>query len=124
MARERLDAYFNDRIRALTAFNFTQGCLLGNFAAEMADHSDVIQQRLSRHLGALCIGLERCISEGQQAGEISRQYQAGALANFTWNSWEGSLLRMRAEKSAAPLNEFREIVLGGILGAGSCLKPS
>lgn len=116
-ARGRLEAYFDDRIRAFTASNFTQGCLLGNFAAEVADHSDAIRERLARHLGAMCAALEKCISEGQRAAEISNRNNAGALANFIWNSWEGSLLRMRAEKSAAPLNEFKEIILGGILGA-------
>jgi TetR/AcrR family transcriptional repressor of nem operon len=122
--RGRLAAYFDDRIHAFTASNFTQGCLLGNFAAEVADHSDAIRQRLARHLGALCIALEKCIAEGQKAGEISRHYNARVLANFIWNSWEGSLLRMRAEKSVAPLNEFKEIALDGILGARCSPKTS
>jgi len=31
------------------------------------------------------------------------------------NSWEGALLRMRVEKSDAPLIAFKEIVFGGLL---------
>ncbi len=122
--RSRISAYFDDRIRAFTASDFTQGCLLGNFAAEVADHSDAIRQRLAQHLGTLCSALEKCIADGQEAGEIGRQYHAGALANFIWNSWEGSLLRMRAEKSTSPLNEFKDIVLNHVLSARRSSKSS
>jgi TetR/AcrR family transcriptional regulator, transcriptional repressor for nem operon len=35
----RLEAYFDARIKALKSSNYAGGCLLGNFSAEVADHS-------------------------------------------------------------------------------------
>ena len=112
----RLEAYFDDRIAAFRASNFARGCLLGNFSAEAADHSTVIRQHLVKHFRSWSALFERCIFEGQERGEIGRQFPANSLADFILNSWEGALLRMRAEKSDIPLIEFKKIVFGSILG--------
>ncbi|HUC17048.1 MAG TPA: TetR family transcriptional regulator C-terminal domain-containing protein [Acetobacteraceae bacterium] len=113
--RARLEAYFDDRIEALKASNFTRGCLLGNFSAEAADHSVLIRQHLAVHFKSWSVILERCILDGQKNGEIGSQFSAVSLADFTLNSWEGALLRMRVEKSDAPLFEFKTILFGLVL---------
>jgi TetR/AcrR family transcriptional repressor of nem operon len=111
----RLEAYFNDRIEAFRASNFTRGCLMGNFSAEAADHSAPIRDHLAKHFEAWSSLFEACISEAQELGAIRRQLPAGLVARFVFNSWEGALLRMRAEKSDAPLIEFKTIVFGTVL---------
>ncbi len=111
----RLEAYFDDRIAAFEAANFTRGCLLGNFSTEAADHSAVIRERLAEHFQAWSDLFEACIAAGQKAGTIESRFPAGMLANFVLNSWEGALLRMRAEKSDAPLHEFKQVVFGKLL---------
>jgi len=84
--------------------------LMGNFSAEAADQSALVREGLTRHFGAWCDLLEACIAEAQKQGEIGDQFPASLLAKFLLNSWEGALLRMRAEKSDAPLLDFKEIV--------------
>jgi TetR/AcrR family transcriptional repressor of nem operon len=106
----RLEAYFDDRIEAFRTSKYARGCLLGNFSAEAADQSALIRDGLTKHFGAWCEILETCISEAQKQGEIGNQFPAPLLAKFLLNSWEGALLRMRAEKSDAPLLDFKEIV--------------
>lgn len=108
--RARLEAYFDDRIESFRASQYVRGCLLGNFSAEAADQSALIRDCLSRHFGSWCEILKTCIAEAQQRGEISDQFPASLLARFLLNSWEGALLRMRAEKSDAPLLDFKEII--------------
>jgi TetR/AcrR family transcriptional repressor of nem operon len=108
--RARLEAYFDDRIEAFRAAGYVRGCLMGNFSAEAADQSALIREGLTRHFGAWCDLLEACIAEAQKQGEIGDQFPASLLAKFLLNSWEGALLRMRAEKSDAPLLDFKEIV--------------
>jgi TetR/AcrR family transcriptional repressor of nem operon len=108
--RARLEAYFDDRIEALRAAQYVRGCLMGNFSAEAADQSALIREGLTKHFGAWCDLLEACIAEAQKQGEIGNQFAASLLAKFVLNSWEGALLRMRAEKSDAPLLDFKEIV--------------
>jgi TetR/AcrR family transcriptional repressor of nem operon len=113
--RQRLEAYFDDRIKALKAAGFVKGCLLGNFSAEVADHSAPMRERLVEHFAAWGSFFENCIAEAQQQGAISDQFPAALLGRFVLNSWEGALLRMRAERSDAPLMEFKEIVFGKLL---------
>jgi TetR/AcrR family transcriptional repressor of nem operon len=108
--RARLEAYFDDRIQAFRAAQYVRGCLMGNFSAEAADQSELIRERLTKHFDAWCDLLKACIAQAQKQGEISDQFPASLLAKFLLNSWEGALLRMRAEKSDAPLLDFKEIV--------------
>jgi TetR/AcrR family transcriptional repressor of nem operon len=113
--RARLEAYFDDRIEAFRAAQYVRGCLMGNFSAEAADQSALIRERLTKHFGAWCDLLEACIAEAQKQGEIGNQFAASLLAKFVLNSWEGALLRMRAEKSDTPLLDFKEIVFKKLL---------
>jgi TetR/AcrR family transcriptional repressor of nem operon len=108
--RARLEAYFDDRIEAFRTAQYVRGCLMGNFSAEAADQSALIRDGLTKHFGAWCELLETCIAEAQKQGEISDQFSAALLARFLLNSWEGALLRVRAEKSDTPLLDFKEIV--------------
>jgi len=112
---DRLEAYFDDRIDALKASGFTKGCLLGNFSAEVADHSEVVRKRLVDQFNAWSGFLEDCIAEAQEQGILSDRFPAALLGRFVLNSWEGALLRMRAEKNDVPLVEFKEIVFGKLL---------
>jgi TetR/AcrR family transcriptional repressor of nem operon len=111
----RLEAYFNDRIEAFRASGFSRGCLLGNLSAEAADHSALMRQHLADHFTRWSAPFEACIAQGQARGEIKAQFPAASLARFVLNSWEGALLRMRAEKTEAPLAEFKAIVFGCVL---------
>ena len=112
---DRLEAYFDDRIDALRAMGFVKGCLLGNFSAEVADHSALVREHLVLHFDAWSGYFETCIAEAQEQGAISDRLPAASLGRFLLNSWEGALLRMRAEKSDSPLIEFKEIVFGTLL---------
>jgi TetR/AcrR family transcriptional repressor of nem operon len=114
-ALERLKAYFDDLIDVFRATGFTKGCLLGNTSAEVADHSAIMRERLVEQFAAWEKSFEACIAEAQQQGVISDRIPAPLLSRFVLNSWEGALLRMRAEKSDAPLLEFKEIIFGKVL---------
>lgn len=111
----RLEAYFDDRIAAFRTSGHVRGCLMGNFSAEAADHSAVIRERLAVQFAAWTGLIEACIAEAQADGSAARRFPAALLAGFVMNSWEGALLRMRVEKSDAPLLAFKQIVFGGLL---------
>ncbi len=111
----RLKAYFSERIRGYKNAGYVRGCMLGNLSLEVADHSEMIRDRLTQHFRTWSDLFEACISEAQDSGAISNRTPAPLLAQFLLNSWEGALLRMRTEKSDAPLNEFIEVVFGSVL---------
>jgi TetR/AcrR family transcriptional repressor of nem operon len=114
-ALARLEAYFNDRISALTAGGYSRGCLMGNFSAEAADHSALIREHLEQNWNTWTGIFESCVAEGQREGTITDRLPAVLLARFMFNSWEGALLRMRVEKSGAALAEFKKVVFSSLL---------
>jgi len=59
--------------------------------------------------------LAECIANAQDTGGLRCHLPAGVLAGFVLNSWEGALLRMRAQKSDAPLHVFMQVIFEELL---------
>lgn len=87
------------------------GCLVGNFAAEIAASSEACRQSLMAAQLAWRERLAGMIAEGQAAGEIRADIDATTLSALTWSTWEGALLRMKVEGSTRPLHESTEVML-------------
>lgn len=113
--RERLEAYFADRAAAFREGGLVRGCLMGNLSGEIADHSETIRDRLARHFETWGTLLADCIAEAQASGAIASVTPAPLLARFVLDSWEGALLRMRADRSDRPLEDFRVVIFGSVL---------
>lgn len=112
---DRLRHYFEERGRRLVDDGYQRGCLLGNLSTEVADHSDLIRKRIAANFTVWAGLLEGCISQAQQEGTVTSALGAHTLAQFVLNSWEGALLRARAEKSEGPLAEFMHVVFDDLL---------
>lgn len=112
---ERLKNYFDRRGQAFQKVGFSQGCLLGNMSAEIADHSKMISEQIFIHFRTWGMLLEDCIAEAQNADAIHNHLPPALLAQFVLNSWEGALLRMRVEKNASPLVDFNQVVFETLL---------
>lgn len=112
---ERLQRYFAERIRRFQTVGYIRGCMLGNLSLEVADQIAPIRDRLSEHFETWSGLIETCVAEAQRTRAINNPLPAPLLAQFLLNSWEGALLRMKVEKSDAPLNEFTEVVFGSLL---------
>ncbi len=111
----RLKAYFDDRAASFALRGHTQGCVLGNFSAETVDHSELIRQHVAAHFSRWSEVIAACLAEAQRDGTLAGELPVGALADFILNSWEGALLRMRAERSGAPLEIFKQMVFDTLL---------
>jgi TetR/AcrR family transcriptional repressor of nem operon len=104
--RERLRIYFEQAAAEIAAIDFTCGCLIGNMAAELSDHSPVIAAQLSAIFAGWSRQVGDCIRAAQAAGEIESNADPELLAAFVLNAWEGALLRARIEKADRPLRQF------------------
>ena len=87
------------------------GCLVGNFAAEMALSSDTCREGLLTAQLAWRERLAGMIEKAQSAGEIRADLPAPVLSALAWDTWEGALLRMKLEKSTTPLHDSMALVL-------------
>jgi TetR/AcrR family transcriptional repressor of nem operon len=116
---ERFRAYFEERIRFFTALEFQRGCMMGNLSVEASDQNEDIRARLEANFHAWTDIFAATVREGQAKGEINGTYSAEDLAQFVLNSWEGAILRMKAEKSVRPLRNSASMLLDLMSARGS-----
>jgi TetR/AcrR family transcriptional repressor of nem operon len=111
----RLRRYFEEIITIYGPTATISGCLMGNLSLEMADHSDSIQSLLHQSYAnwqtAVAGVLQEAIDRGDLAGSVKPQEMAG----FLLNSYEGALLRSKADRSAKPLEAFLHFTFNVLL---------
>jgi len=112
---KRLKEYFAFLSEAFVNSGNSKGCLFGNLANEMADHSPVIREQLKSVFASWTHAIASVVREGQVAGEITSSLKAEKLAGFLISAWEGTLLRARCTKDLSPLRDFNEVVFSALL---------
>ncbi|WP_199609505.1 TetR/AcrR family transcriptional regulator [Flocculibacter collagenilyticus] len=109
-AEQKLDAFNHYTVTAFTEMNFKAGCPIGNFCQELADSSESVAIKV----GASLNGMARCfagvIEQGKQENVFSNDLDAEDCANFIVDSWEGAVLRMKAQRSAEPLHNWLSFI--------------
>jgi TetR/AcrR family transcriptional repressor of nem operon len=83
-----------------------RGCLIGQMSVEVAEQSPAIQSLLSRAFGDWQEAIAALLRSAVDRGDLPRSTKADELASFLLNSWEGALVRSKAEKSDQPLEIF------------------
>jgi TetR/AcrR family transcriptional regulator, transcriptional repressor for nem operon len=114
----RLRKYLDLQIEYFRELGYTQGCLLGNVAIELADHSEFIRLCLVDSFVQWKALVRETFQEAITQGEIPSKFNSEILANFFVNSWEGALIFMKLEKSVHSLELFVSVFFDYI----SCLK--
>jgi TetR/AcrR family transcriptional repressor of nem operon len=112
---ERLRRYFEQLAELMARWNYTKGCLIGNFGTELADQSVVLRERTASLLADWSRAIEHCVAQAQHAGTVRRDPDPATLAAFMVNSWEGAVLRAKVDKDDAALRQFLTVVFGAIL---------
>lgn len=116
---KRLQRYFEKLISVYGPKGaMNGGCLLGNLSQEMANHSDLIHQTLQEGFRIWEVAIDAVLLEAVTRGELPPKAKTIEMASFILNSYEGALLRAKAERSEAPLRLFLRMIFGSFLIAG------
>ncbi|MBB5337348.1 TetR/AcrR family transcriptional regulator [Pectinatus brassicae] len=91
------------------------GCLLGNLAGEISEVSEDCRMALQDAIGKFKKILELRLLWGQQHSKVRIDLSAPRLADLVWDVWQGSLLRMKIEKSAEPVRNTLETLFEKML---------
>jgi TetR/AcrR family transcriptional repressor of nem operon len=113
--RERLRAYFEQISADVAQMNYTCGCLIGNMAAELSDHSPLISGQLSEIYAGWSRRVGQCLREAQATGEACKDADPDLVATFILKAWEGAVLRARIEKGDRPLRQFIDTLFSQLL---------
>jgi TetR/AcrR family transcriptional repressor of nem operon len=107
---KRLRKYFKELVSVFGQTGPISGCLLGNMSLEIADHSPKLQPLLQTSFGLWQQAIADVLRLAVKRGDLPRSTKPDKLAAFLLNSWEGALVRSKAEKSDEPLDTFLHFI--------------
>ena len=111
----RLRRYFQELIKVLGPTAPVSGCILGKLSLEIADHSDMIQSLLQLSFSDWQADIARVLQEAIERGDLLKSTNPEALAAFLLNSYQGALLRSKADRSSKPLDTFMSFAFHHLL---------
>lgn len=103
---QRLRGYFEKYLEYSSVAGFRQGCLLGALTLEIANASPAVRERIRAAFANWERMIGDVLDDAASRGDLPPGLTAREVAAFVVNSWEGALLRMKAEQSAEPLKLF------------------
>jgi TetR/AcrR family transcriptional repressor of nem operon len=112
---KRLRRYFEELISVYGQAGDISGCLVGSLSLEVADHSPKLRSQLKTVFGGWQQGIADVLREAIDRGDLPRSTKPDELAGFLLNSYEGALVRMKAEKSDEPLHTFLHFAFNVLL---------
>jgi TetR/AcrR family transcriptional repressor of nem operon len=112
---KRLRRYFEEMISVYGPTAKISGCLVGNLSLEMADHSDSIQSVLHQSFSSWQTGIAGILQEAIERGDLAKSNKPQELASFLLSSYEGALLRSKADRSGKPLETFLNFTFNVLL---------
>lgn len=112
---KRLRRYFEELIAIYGPTAKISGCMLGNLSLEMADHSDSIQSLLRQSFANWQAAIADTLQEAIDRRDLPKSAKPQELAGFLLNSYQGALLRSKADRSAKPLVNFLHFAFNVLL---------
>ena len=106
MPLQRLQRFFEAHRDRACVDEFAAGCFLGNLGQEMSDSSEAIRCKVQRTLAANAAMFREVLDEAWARGQLDDSVDPGETAEFLFNAWEGTLMRMKTDKCREPLDAF------------------
>src|SRR5260221_7038048 len=92
-------------------------------SVEWPEHSPAIQSLLSSAFGSWQQAIAGLLRSAVDRGDLPRSTKADKLASFLLNSYEGALVRSKAENSDQPLDTFIYFAFKVLLKRGRLTLP-
>ena len=89
---------------------YVGGCLIANLGGEL-EGSNICRETLAKAFRDWRDGVAEALRESQQLGLVRTDIDANDLADLLTESWEGAVIRMKIERSLAPLRRVLERLL-------------
>ena len=112
---KRLQSYFEELSNTNGFHAEVSGCLVASMSLEVADHSEVIQTQLRSLFEVWQRAISSVLRQAIQRGDLDKTMKPDALAEFLLNSYEGALVRMKADRCDRPLENFLHFAFNVIL---------
>ena len=114
---KRLERFFEETRIRHEQDECKSGCPIGNLTQEMGVLNEAFQARLKKVFSGMKAAIRTCLAQAQVERDIALALDPDATADFILNSWEGALLRMKAEGHTGPLVLFQKMIFDHVLRA-------
>ena len=111
----RLRQWFEIQLDFVKQADFRNGCLIGNFSAEIGANSNSIHAKLAEIYDEIHESVVYCLMAAVKSGELSELANCSELAHFLFSSLQGAILQAKVERSPLPLNRFITIAFSTLL---------
>ena len=88
--------------------------MVGNFAAEASDHSEIIRKRVSDIYTELREAMAYCLKAAVKAGELPKSLKISEVANFIVTGLQGAWLVSKVERDLAIAENFKKILFSTV----------
>lgn len=112
----RIANFVEDAKQGMQRHGFKRGCMVGNLGQEVGLLPESFRQQLIDIFLDWQGRVAQCLQEAQDAGQVSRQADCQALAEFFWTGWEGAVSRAKLEQSTHPLDKYLQHFIQGLPG--------
>jgi TetR/AcrR family transcriptional repressor of nem operon len=111
----RLAAYVDSSVCRQEQDGMRNGCLVGNFSAELADQSEPIRRRLIEMQHETEAAIADCLRAAVGAGELAADSDVDSLSGLIVAGLQGATLIAKTERSPEPLERFKRALFGAVL---------
>jgi TetR/AcrR family transcriptional repressor of nem operon len=112
---KRIRAYIDASIAAIRNHGTKNGCLVGNFAAEASDHSEIIRKRVSEIYAEVREAMTDCLKAAVKDGELPKSFKTGEVATFIVTGLQGAWLVSKVERDLAFAENFKKTLFATVL---------
>lgn len=111
---ERLKALYSCLIDANNSEGCKAGCLVANLSLEIGGTNEHLAQVTNEQFQQSLAPIIQCVEEGQEKGEITKDFSAAYLAEYLHAGISGAFSRMKVQRNRVYLDKWYEMTFAFI----------
>jgi TetR/AcrR family transcriptional regulator, transcriptional repressor for nem operon len=112
---DRLAAYIDRAIAPDGHEDPHNGCLIGNFSAEVVDHSELMRLRLVEIFAETRAAIAYALTAAVEAGDLRKGFDVEGVAEFILSGLQGAILMAKAERDCGAVHRFKDLLFRTVL---------
>jgi TetR/AcrR family transcriptional regulator, transcriptional repressor for nem operon len=112
---KRLRLLFDGYMTIHVKWQFSRGCLMGNFGAELSSQSPAIRKALKKIFERCYDAIAQVLQEARERGDIDKKYNPQEMARFLFNAWQGAVIHSKVTRSQAPFENFFTVIFNSVM---------